>query len=248
MNETNFFRKYIDIINEAPATAINPNDKNAASFGKQINAPTNTPTAGNRPGGIAFNQDAAAQSKTQVGSNSVQQNPANVDVAATKARDRLQQQMASGKINAPAPQTVDPNQQYGGGYDPNKVKYATGPAVNNQSSGYTAQSQAQNTLKSTQPNAQSPTFTGMAGSSSSASAPTFTGMAGSAAQQPSLASQYVAANQPQASTQTANPSKPTAPEPSLASQYVSANQPQTVAEEDDGDDDLLKSIIRLIKK
>jgi hypothetical protein len=232
MNETNFFRKYIDIINEAPATAINPNDKNAAAFGKQINQ---TPAAGNRPGGIAFNQDAPAQSKTQVGSNSVQQNPANVDVAATKARDRLQQKMASGKIATPAPQTVDPNQQYGGGYDPNKVKYATGPAVNNQSSGYTAQSQAQNTLKATQPNAQSPTFTGMAGS---------------AAQQPSLASQYVAANQPQASTQQqANPSKPTAPEPSLASQYVSANQPQTVAEEDDdGDDDLLKSIIRLIKK
>jgi hypothetical protein len=180
----------------------------------------------------------------------VQQNPANVDVAATKARDRLQQQMAAGKINTPAPQTVDPNQQYGGGYDPNKVKYATGPAVNNQSSGYTAQSQAQNTLKSTQPNAQSPTFTGMAGSSSSAAAPTFTGMAGSSAQQPNLASQYVAANQPQSSTQQiANPSKPTAPEPSLASQYVSANQPQTVAEEDDdGDDDLLKSIIRLIKK
>jgi len=246
MNETNFFRKYIDIINEAPATAINPNDKNAAVFGKQINQ---TPTAGNRPGGIAFNQDAPAQPKTQVGSNSVQQNPANVDVAATKARDRLQQQMAAGK-NLPASQTVDPNQQYGGGYDPNKVKYATGPAVNNQSSGYTAQSQAQNTLKSTQPNTQSPTFTGMAGSSSSsAAAPTFTGMAGSAAQQPSLASQYVAANKPQASTQQiANPSKPTAPEPSLASQYVSANQPQTVAEEDDGDDDLLKSIIRLIKK
>jgi hypothetical protein len=76
-------------------------------------------------------------------------------------------------------------------------------------------------------------------------------MAGSAAQQPSLASQYVSANKPQASTQQlANPSKPTTPEPSLASQYVSANQETGLAEEegDDNGDELLKSIIRLIKK
>jgi len=48
------------------------------------------------------------------------------------------------------------------------------------------------------------------------------------AAEPSLASQYVAANQPQSAT-TAKPAPATAQAsaPSLASQYVSANQPQT---------------------
>jgi len=225
MSDRQFFRKYIDIINEAPATAINPNDPNAAAFGKQINQ---TPTAGNRPGGIAFNQDAAAQPKTQVGSNSVQQNnPANINKQATAARDKLQQQMSSGKINTPAPQTVNPNQQYGGGYDPNKVQYASNTNPATPAANTTPPSASLDTAK-----------TNAIGGNT----------------QPNLASQYVSANQPQTSIQPTTASvgsKPPATEPSLASQYVSANQPQTVAEEDndsDKDSDLLKSIIRLIKQ
>jgi len=220
MDNRQLMRKYMDFLDEAPATAINPNDKNAAVFGKQINAPvSNTNT--------------------------------NVDTRATAQRDKLAQQMASGKINTPAPQTVDPNQKYGGGYDPSKVKYADGGAT---SSGYTAQSQAQKTapaasatqsaaLDASKANAiggnkqaTAPTFTGMAGNPQSN--PTFTGMAGNPQQnkgasaqraaEPSLASQYVAANQPQSAT-TAKPAPATAQAsaPSLASQYVSANQPQT---------------------
>ena len=250
MDNRQLMRKYMDFLDEAPATAINPNDKNAAVFGKQINAPvSNTNT--------------------------------NVDTRATAQRDKLAQQMASGKINTPAPQTVDPNQKYGGGYDPSKVKYADGGAT---SSGYTAQSQAQKTApaasatqsaaldastanaiggnkQATAPaaptasatqsaaldaskanaiggnkQATAPTFTGMAGNPQSN--PTFTGMAGNPQQnkgasaqraaEPSLASQYVAANQPQSAT-TAKPAPATAQAsaPSLASQYVSANQPQT---------------------
>ena len=274
MDNRQLMRKYMDYLDEAPATAINPNDPNAAAFGKQINAPApNT----------------------------------NIDTRATAQRDKLAQQMASGKINSPAPQTVNPNQQYGGGYDPNKVQYASGgqtasaqqsaaadaskknaiggltqvassqpvnnqssgytaqsqaqksapvqQAVNNQSSGYTAQSQAQNTLgANTQKSA--PTFTGMQGNTQPN--PTFTGMAGNPQQikganaqrasEPSLASQYIQANQPQ-SAPVAKPASAPASEPSLASQYVQANQPQAVAEEEhDGGDELLKSIIRLIKQ
>jgi hypothetical protein len=191
-----------------------------------------------------------------------------VNNQATSARDRLQQQMASGKINTPAPQTVAPNKQFGGGYDPTKVQYASGTnpkagpaasatqsaaldqskanaiggntqtAVNNISSGYNAQSQAQNTTT-----AQNQGTNTNIGISLPPQKP---------AAEPSLASQYVSANQPQAATQPTTVSvgsKPPAAEPSLASQYVSANQPQTVAEEDnDGEDNLLKSIIRLIKQ
>lgn len=276
MDEGKLMRKYMDFLDEAPATTINPNDPNAAAFGKQINAPApNTNT--------------------------------NIDTRATAQRDKLAQQMSSGKINSPAPQTVNPNQQYGGGYDPNKVQYASGgqtasaqqsaaadaskknaiggltqvassqpvnnqssgytaqsqaqksapvqQAVNNQSSGYTAQSQAQNTLgANTQKSA--PTFTGMQGNTQPN--PTFTGMAGNPQQikganaqrasEPSLASQYIQANQPQ-SAPVAKPVSAPASEPSLASQYVQANQPQAVAEEEhDGGDELLKSIIRLIKQ
>ena len=275
MDNRQLMRKYMDYLDEAPATAINPNDKNAASFGKQINAPvSNTNT--------------------------------NIDTRATAQRDKLAQQMASGKINAPASQTVNPNQQYGGGYDPSKVKYADGgatssgytaqsqaqktapvqQAVNNQSSGYTAQSQAQNT-RGASTNATAPTFTGMAGNPQQNK-----GASAQRAAEPSLASQYVAANQPQSAT-TAKPAPATAQAsaPSLASQYVSANQPKAapaatasttqptsdvlatqalnaqdqgisgqskgipagfgqVAEEksEDSDDELLKSIIRLIKQ
>lgn len=284
MDNRQLMRKYMDYLDEAPATAINPNDTNAASFGKQINAPGNQPPglAAATTGGGYTNQ--ANRPATQT----------NVDTRATAQRDKLAQQMASGKINTPAPQTVNPNQQYGGGYDPNKVQYASGgkPAptasatqsaaldaskknafgggtqvassqpVNNQSSGYTAQSQAQN----------------IRGASAQPATP-----------QSSLSSQYVAANQPKSATAAAAPAVAAAapPQPSLASQYVSANQPQTatasaptqtsdqiatqalnaqdqgvsgqskgipavfgqVAEEKGNDDDeLLKSIIRLIKQ
>jgi hypothetical protein len=55
----------------------------------------------------------------------------------------------------------------------------------------------------------------------------------------------VAFNQGAGSQPAASP----AAEPSLASQYVSANQETGLAEEeDDNGDDLLKSIIRLIKQ
>ena len=189
MNDTNFFRKYIDIINEAPATAINPNDPNAAAFGKNINTPA--------PQNVA---------------STVQNNPANINQQATAARNRLQQQMASGKVAAPTSNVVDPNAQKGGGYDTSKVQYASG-----------GNPMASPTASSIPP-----------------------------ASQPNLASQYITANQPQAATQPTTASvgsKPPATEPSLASQYVAANQPQTVAEEDnDGEDDLLKSIIRLVKQ
>jgi len=213
MNDTNFFRKYIDIINEAPATAINPNDPNAAAFGKSINAPT---------------QSAAVPA-------------AGVNAQATAARNRLQQQTASGKINTPAPQTVNTNQQYGGGYDPTKVQYALG---NNP--------KAATPASATQSAASDAAKTNAIGGTTQTAQATTTAQPTTAASQPSLASQYVAANQPKAATQPTTASvgsKPPAAEPSLASQYVSANQPQTVAEEDnDGEDDLLKSIIRLIKQ
>jgi hypothetical protein len=266
MSDPKFFRKYLDIINEAPqmsareadmqrrmaatraagnnvapgtsqtttgptgsmtvsktgpATAINPNDPNAAAFGKQINAPQPTTAVNNQSSGysaqsqaqrspsantnqsdLASQYVAANQPKSQPAVNNqssgynaqsqAQKTPAiqsNVDTAATAARDKLQQQMASGKTAAPASNVVNPNQQYGGGYDPSKVQYASGSnpkaaptasatqsaaldqskanaigggaqqtaqqatPVNNQSSGYNAQSQAQNTLPQTTPTA-----------------------------------------------------------------------------------------------
>ena len=218
MSDPKFFRKYLDIINEAPqmsareadmqrrmaatraagnnvasgtsqtttgptgsmtvsktgpATAINPNDKNAAAFGKQINTPQPTTAVNNQSSGYSAQSQAQKTPAPQ----------SNVDTAATAARDRLQQQMSSGKVAAPAPNVVNPNQQYGGGYDPSKVQYASGSnpkagptasatqsaaldqskanaiggntqtaattPVNNQSSGYSAQSQAQTTLPQT---------------------------------------------------------------------------------------------------
>ena len=226
MDNRQTMRKYMDFLDEAPIQAINPNDPNAAAFGRKINAPAQqnaatdttssgytaqsqaqkTPTASNTTSGqgsslasqyIAANSPAQnirgasaqpavnnqssgynAQSQAQ-NTRGASAQSANVDTAATAARDKLQQQMSSGKIAAPAPQTVNPNQQYGGGYDPTKVQYASGTnpkagptasatqsaaldaskanvigggtqvassqPVNNQSSGYTAQSQAQNT-------------------------------------------------------------------------------------------------------
>jgi len=298
MDDRQMMRKYMDFLDEAPAQAINPNDPNAAAFGKKINSSAATPTQPN-PKLAAINQQVAKASNV-----------------------------------------VDPNQKYGGGYDPTKVQYATGPAVNNQSSGYTAQSQAQKTaptspagsatqstasdaskknaigggtqVASSQPvNNQSSGYSAQSQAQRSApisqqpvnnqssgysaqsqaqrSAPVSSsgatrGASAQAAAEPSLASQYISANQPQ--TQTA--SKPTPSSPSLASQYISANQPQTatasttqptsdvlatqalqaqdqgtsgqskgvpaafgqVAEEkgENSDDELLKSIIRLIKQ
>jgi hypothetical protein len=248
MNETNFFRKYIDIINEAPATAINPNDPNAAAFGKSINTPTqqnNTATSTSTPAAAINPNDknAAAFGKSiNAPTQSAAAPAAGVNNQATAARDRLQQQMASGKITTPAPQTVNPNQQYGGGYDPNKVQYASG-----------TNPKATQTANTTPPSASldQSKANAIGGNTQTAQATT-TAQPTTAPSQPSLASQYVTANQPQAATQPTTASvgsKPPATEPSLASQYVSANQPQTVAEEDnDGEDDLLKSIIRLIKQ
>jgi hypothetical protein len=213
MDDRKLMRKYMDYLDEAPAQAINPNDPHAAAFGKQINAPApNT----------------------------------NIDTRATAQRDKLAQQMASGKINSPAPQTVNPNQQYGGGYDPTKVQYAAGAKsqqpVNNQSSGYTAQSQAQKTPEPAVNNQSS-------GYTAQSQAVATRGAGTQSTPEPSLASQYIAANQPQSATVTKSAPAP-ATEPSLASQYIAANQPQTVAEEglDDNSDDILKAIIRLIKK
>ena len=234
MSDTKFFRKYMDFLDEAPAQAINPNDPNAAAFGKTVNAPVN---------------------QNRVVTTQTTPNP---------KLSAINQQVAK------ASNVVDPNQKYGGGYDPTKVQYAAGPgsqqAVNNQSSGYTAQTQAQKTApaspaaSATQSAALDASKANAIGGNKQATAPTFTGMAGSqtatntqaAAPQPNLASQYVTANQPQSATitPTASSAPKAAPEPSLASQYVTANQPQTVAEEGDVDDsdDILKSIIRLIKK
>jgi len=123
LDENGRMRKLLDVLDEAPATAINPNDPNAAAFGKKINTTSST-TVQPTP----------------------QSAPTNVDFQATRSRDRLQQQMASGKINTPAPQTVNPNQKYGGGYDPTKVQYASG---NNQAAptASATQSQANQTSK-----------------------------------------------------------------------------------------------------
>jgi len=116
LDENGKMRKLLDVLDEAPATAINPNDPNAAAFGKKINTTSST-TVQPTP----------------------QSAPTNVDFQATRSRDRLQQQMASGKINTPAPQTVNPNQKYGGGYDPTKVQYASG---NNQAAPTASASQS----------------------------------------------------------------------------------------------------------
>ena len=116
LDENGRMRKLLDVLDEAPATAINPNDPNAAAFGKKINTTSST-TVQPTP----------------------QSAPTNVDFQATRSRDRLQQQMASGKINTPAPQTVNPNQKYGGGYDPTKVQYASG---NNQAAPTASASQS----------------------------------------------------------------------------------------------------------
>jgi len=234
MTEHNFFRKYIDIINEAPATAINPNDPNAAAFGKSINLPaqqnasTTTP-----PPATAIDpndKNAAAFGKTinaPVQQNATVSQPINNQSSGMTAQSQAQKPPTNPKLAsinqqvAKSSNVVDPNAPKGGGYDPSKVQYAysggqsTSQPINNQSSGMTAQSQAQNSQVSPQP-------------------------------------AVTATNQPQPAMQATTASigsKPPAAEPSLASQYVSANQPQTVAEEDnDGEDDLLKSIIRLIKQ
>jgi hypothetical protein len=116
LDENGRMRKLLDMLDEAPVTAINPNDPNAAAFGKKINTTSST-TVQPTP----------------------QSTPTNVDFQATRSRDRLQQQMASGKINTPAPQTVNPNQKYGGGYDPTKVQYASG---NNQAAPTASASQS----------------------------------------------------------------------------------------------------------
>jgi len=120
LDENGRMRKLLDMLDEAPATAINPNDPNAAAFGKKINTTAGTaqPTTNKTPGLTA--------ATTGGGYSTPQNNTTNIDTRATVARDRLQQQMASGKINTPAPQTVNPNQKYGGGYDPTKVQYASG--------------------------------------------------------------------------------------------------------------------------
>jgi hypothetical protein len=251
MDDRQMMRKYMDFLDEAPAQAINPNDPNAAAFGKKINSSAAAPTQPN-PKLAAINQQVAKASNV-----------------------------------------VDPNQKYGGGYDPTKVQYAAGPgsqqAVNNQSSGYSAQSQAQRSAPISQQPVNNQSSGYSAQSQAQRSAPVSSsgatrGASAQAAAEPSLASQYISANQPQ--TQTA--SKPTPSSPSLASQYISANQPQTatasttqptsdvlatqalqaqdqgtsgqskgvpaafgqVAEEkgENSDDELLKSIIRLIKQ
>jgi hypothetical protein len=94
-----------------PATAINPNDKNAAAFGKQINAPTQ----------IASAQTAPAQTGPATAINPNDKNAA-----------------AFGKqINAPtqiASAQTAPAKTYGAGYDPNKVQYAYTGGVPNQQS------------------------------------------------------------------------------------------------------------------
>ena len=231
MTEHNFFRKYIDIINEAPATAINPNDPNAAAFGKSINSPaqqnasTTTP-----PPATAIDpndKNTAAFGKTinaPVQQNATVSQPVNNQSNTTAQQQNSPANPKLANINqqvAKASNVVDPNAPKGGGYDPSKVQYAysggqsTSQPINNQSSGMTAQSQAQNSQVSPQP-------------------------AVTATSQPQPAMQ---------ATTASIGSKPPAAEPSLASQYVSANQPQTVAEEENDDtDDVLKAIIRLIKK
>jgi len=288
-NDGKLMRKYMDFLDEAPVQAVNPNDKNAAAFGKQINAPTQAApqVAANTNTGPATainpNDKNAAAFGKQINAPA-----ANIQSATTTQQP-------------PAPHTVDPNRKYGGGYDPTKVQYAstgnkptqsatatnttqtasastappkqntaapanmggyaqsaqpnpTPPAplaggstsqqTNNQSSGYTAQSQAQKT-------AAAPT-----------SAPTFTGMAGNAPQaaQSSLASQYVSANQPQAApAATASTTQPTSDV--LATQALQAQDQGLagtskgipaafgqVAEEKDEEDDELAHIKRLIRK
>lgn len=184
MDEGKLMRKYMDYLDEAPATAINPNDPNSAAFGKQINMPNQQ----------VNNQSSGYTAQSQAQRTPTQPNP---KLAA------INQQVAKSS------NVVDPNAPKGAGYDQSKVQYAYSGGQPNQQ----AQPPAQN--------------------------------------QPSLASQYVTANQPQTATTTStSPTPPsTATSPSLADQYVQANQPQAVAEEEhDRDDELLKSIIRLIKK
>jgi hypothetical protein len=269
-------RKYMDFLDEAPIQAVNPNDPNAAAFGKKINAPAQaTPqVAANTGPATAINpndKNAAAFGKQ------INAPAANTQTATTTQTPTAQ----------PAAHVVDPNRKYGGGYDPTKVQYAstssnptqpnpapvkqntatsanmggyaqsaqpnpTPPAklaggttsqqTNNQSSGYTAQSQAQNTTAAT--NAAAPTFTGMAGNTQPTTA------------QSGLAGQYVSANQPQAATTAA-----TQPTSDVLATQALQSQDQGVAgtskgipaafgqvAEDDEDDVDLKRIRELIRK
>ena len=226
MDDRQMMRKYMDFLDEAPAQAINPNDPNAAAFGKKINSSAATPTQPN-PKLAAINQQVAKASNV-----------------------------------------VDPNQKYGGGYDPTKVQYAAGPgsqqAVNNQSSGYSAQSQAQRSAPISQQPVNNQSSGYSAQSQAQRSAPVSSsgatrGASAQAAAEPSLASQYISANQPQ--TATASTTQPTSDV--LATQALQAQDQGTsgqskgvpaafgqVAEEkgENSDDELLKSIIRLIKQ
>jgi len=235
-------RKYMDFLDEAPIQAVNPNDPNAAAFGKKINAPaqatpqvaaTQTPTAQpaahvvdpNRKYGGGYDPTKVQYASTS--SNPTQPNPAPVKQnTATSAN-------MGGYAQSAQPNPTPPAKLAGG---------TTSQQTNNQSSGYTAQSQAQNTTAAT--NAAAPTFTGMAGNTQPTTA------------QSGLAGQYVSANQPQAATTAA-----TQPTSDVLATQALQSQDQGVAgtskgipaafgqvAEDDEDDVDLKRIRELIRK
>lgn len=103
MSDTKFFRQYLDILNEAPATAVNPNDPNSAAFGKSINQPQ-TNTLGQ--------QNAAAKMAA------AQQNSSNNSIKPNTNLAAINQQVGNSS------NVVDPNAPKGGGYDQSKVQYS----------------------------------------------------------------------------------------------------------------------------
>lgn len=241
-----------------PATAINPNDKNAAAFGKQINAPAQTSIAQTNTAAAAPAAPAKTYgggydpSKVQYaysGGKPTQPVAPNVPpgLAAATTGQGYADQANKSPTQAPEKQnTAAPANM--GGYAQSAQPNPTPPAplagakttsqpVNNQSSGYTAQSQAQ------QP-AAAPTFTGMAGNTQPAA-------------QSSLSSQYVSANQPQtAAASTTQPTSDVLATQALqaqdqgtsgASKGIPAAFGQVAEEKDDGDDELAR-IKKLIRK
>lgn len=118
------------------ATAPTMSDR--AATDTNVAGVAKAPTANQEPYGGAAAAAMASKSSTPdtqaAAANTQATTPApaapyEVDQAATAARDSLQAKANAGQAVSSGPQTVDANQNYGGGYDPSKVQYAAGPAA-----------------------------------------------------------------------------------------------------------------------
>lgn len=219
------------VTNTGPAIAINPNDKDAAAFGKQINAPVQTTT---QPNAVANAPITAI-------------NPNDKNAAVFGKQINAPAQTSIAQTNTAAAAPASPAKTYGGGYDPSKVQYAysggkpttpnappglaaatTGQGYADQANKSPTQAPAkQNTAapanmggyaQSAQPNPTPPAP--LAGAKTTSQPVNNQTSSYTAPQSSSLAQQYVSANQPTSNSPVTNTQ-------TTNNTQLASNQPQT---------------------